>query len=323
MLTLGLNLAGFCVKLIQNLSKGLTLMLKSMTGYASAETIVEVPASWSASWELRGVNAKGLDIRTRVPDWVPGLEAVTRKLLSADIGRGSVSLSLRLRRTDSGPATINAAALDAILAQIAMIEAAAEAKDIDLAPTTALDLLQSRSITVTEDLAPEAAAALSSHLIKDIPSLLKSFLGARSAEGAALTQVIDRQLSEIEGLVAASTLAAKAREPNVKAALAENMKRIMHSVDADPGRIAQELALLAVKADITEELDRLQAHCLAARYLLQQTGPVGRKFDFLCQEFNREANTLCSKSGDADLTRIGLALKTVIDQLREQIQNVE
>jgi uncharacterized protein (TIGR00255 family) len=204
-----------------------------------------------------------------------------------------------------------------------MIEAAAEAKDIELAPTTALDLLQSRSITVTEDLAPEAAAALSSHLIKDIPSLLKSFLGARSAEGAALTQVIDRQLSEIEGLVAASTLAAKAREPNVKAALAENMKRIMHSVDADPGRIAQELALLAVKADITEELDRLQAHCLAARDLLQQTGPVGRKFDFLCQEFNREANTLCSKSGDADLTRIGLALKAVIDQLREQIQNVE
>lgn len=323
MLTLGLILAGFCEKLIQNLSKGLTLMLKSMTGYASAETLVEGPASWSASWELRSVNAKGLDIRTRVPDWVPGLEAAARKLLSAEIGRGSVSLSLRLTRTDSGPATINAVALDAMLAQIAMVEAAAKAKDIDLAATTALDLLQSRSITLAEDLAPEAAFALSNQLIKDIPSLLKALLDARRAEGAALMDVIQRQLSEIESYVSASTLAAKAREPRVKAALAENMKRVIDSVDADPSRVAQELALLAVKADITEELDRLQAHCLAGRDLLQQTGPVGRKFDFLCQEFNREANTLCSKSGDADLTRIGLALKTVIDQLREQIQNVE
>lgn len=298
-------------------------MLRSMTGYASVESLIEAPEGWSASWELRSVNSKGLDIRTRMPDWVPGLEAAVRKLLSAQIGRGSVSLSLRLTRTDIGPATINTAALDAMLAQIALVEAAAKTKGIVLAQPTALDLLQSRSITATEDLAPETAVMLSESLQKDIPGLLDAFQKARQAEGAALTQIIDRQLSEIESYVAASALAAKARESNVKEALSENMKRIIDSVDTDPARIAQELAMLAVKADITEELDRLRAHCLAARDLMQQSDPVGRKFDFLCQEFNREANTLCSKSGDADLTRIGLALKTVIDQLREQIQNVE
>ncbi len=298
-------------------------MLKSMTGYASAERVIDAPSSWSASWELRSVNAKGLDIRTRLPDWVPGLEASARKLLSTEIGRGSVSLSLRLARKDEGPARLNTSALGSLLDQIALLETAAEAKGIALAKPTSFDLLQSRSLTATEELAPEAATALCESLLKDIPSLLDAFQHARQSEGAALTQIIKRQLSEIETYLEASSLAAKAREEKLKAALTENMKRIIDSVDIDKDRIAQELALLVVKADITEELDRLKAHCQAAHDLMQTDGPVGRKFDFLCQEFNREANTLCSKSGDADLTRIGLALKTVIDQLREQIQNVE
>jgi uncharacterized protein (TIGR00255 family) len=143
-------------------------------------------------------------------------------------------------------------------------------------------------------------------------------------EGAALARIVATQIDRIEALTGAARAAAEARRPLMQQALNDNLARVLAgAAEADPQRVAQELALLTVKADVTEELDRLTAHVAAARALLAEGGAVGRKIDFLMQEFMREANTLCSKSGNVDLTRIGLDLKTVIDQMREQVQNVE
>jgi uncharacterized protein (TIGR00255 family) len=171
----------------------------------------------------------------------------------------------------------------------------------------------------TEDTAPLLAA-----LLADLEPLLDDFAAMRAAEGRALATVIGGQLDRIAALAAEAAEAAEARRPSMRASLLENLARVMEGAPgADEPRVAQELALLAVKADVKEELDRLSAHVGAARVLLREGGAVGRKLDFLMQEFMREANTLCSKSGDRDLTRIGIDLKTVIDQMREQVQNVE
>ena len=158
----------------------------------------------------------------------------------------------------------------------------------------------------------------------DLDPLLADFAAMRASEGKALAAVISAQISQIDTLTAEAKTAAESRRDDQARVLNDNLARVMSGVaEADPDRVAQELALLVVKADVTEELDRLAAHIAAARTLLAEKGAVGRKFDFLMQEFMREANTLCSKSGNAALTRIGLDLKTVIDQMREQVQNVE
>ena len=146
----------------------------------------------------------------------------------------------------------------------------------------------------------------------------------RRVEGASLSGVINNQLSQIDGLITHAATAAEARRPDTRAALTTALRRVAEDIaDLDPTRMMQELALLAIKTDITEEIDRLRAHVIAARTLLGDSAPAGRKLDFLAQEFNREANTLCSKAQSTDLTRIGLDLKAVIEQMREQIQNVE
>jgi len=161
-------------------------------------------------------------------------------------------------------------------------------------------------------------------LMKTFDAALADFVAMRGTEGAALAEVLAGQLSEIETLVAEAARVVETRRDEQADRTRAALARVMENVEgADEGRIAQELALIAVKSDVTEELDRLGAHVSAARALLAEPGPVGRKLDFLMQEFNREANTLCSKSGSSALTQVGLALKTVIDQMREQVQNVE
>jgi uncharacterized protein (TIGR00255 family) len=162
-------------------------------------------------------------------------------------------------------------------------------------------------------------------LLAEFDALLADFLASRAEEGRALDRTLLGQIAQMEPLVAQAATLAEARRGTVADRLAEQMRQVLNSAEgADPDRLAQELALLAVKSDVTEEIDRLAgAHIPAARALLKAEGPVGRRFDFLMQEFNREANTLCSKSGDAGLTQVGLDLKVVIDQMREQVQNVE
>lgn len=296
-------------------------MTLSMTGFSAGRGEGQ-GHSWS--WELRSVNAKGLDLRLRVPDWVPGLEAALRAALQARLARGSVTLNLRLGREESATQlAVNRGQLGALLDALAEVASAAEARGLTLAVPTAADVLGMRG--VLEVAAPEEAGeALSAALLEDFAPVLEDFLAMRAREGAAVAGVLSAQLDAIEALVDRATAAAADRGPRQAEALKAALSRVSdHAPGHDPDRIAQELALIAIKSDVTEELDRLTAHVAAARALLADPAPVGRKLDFLSQEFNREANTLCAKAQDRDLTAIGLELKTLIDQLREQVQNIE
>ena len=296
-------------------------MLKSMTGFA-ARTGEGLGQSWA--WEIRGVNAKGLDIRLRAPDWIEGLETALKPMAQKAIGRGTIQIGLRTQRAEGAEVlSLNTGHLDAVLDTLGQIEGAAAQKGVTLAQTSAAEILAMRGVW---EMAPieDDPAALRALLVEDFKALLDAFNQMRAREGAALTDILLRQLEEVETLVLAAADAALARRDAVAATLNTNLARVMEgAAEADPDRVAQELALLAVKSDVSEEIDRLTAHVAAARELIASGVPVGRKLDFLMQEFNREANTLCSKSGATDLTRIGLDLKAVIDQMREQVQNVE
>lgn len=281
-------------------------------------------AAFSWVWEVRSVNGKGLDLRLRVPDWVEGLEPAVRAELTRRIGRGNVAAGLRLTRASGAEALrVNPGALAAALAAMAQVQAAAVAAGVAMAAPNPADVLALRG--VTETAAPEDTdtPALLAALMADLSAALDDFDAMRRAEGRALGAVLAAQMDQIAALVTRARSVAEARRPKVAEALREALARVAQATDADPARVAQELAMLAVKADIAEELDRLTAHVAAARALLDQGGAIGRKFDFLSQEFNREANTLCSKSGDIALTQIGLDLKHLIDQMREQVQNLE
>lgn len=296
-------------------------MLESMTGYASHKGEA-LGFNWT--WDMRSVNAKGLDIRVRVPDWIEGLEPALRAALSKALGRGSVNVSLRLvKDEDKGGVSINESQFTAVLDALQTAENIALEKGVALAPSRASDLLSIRGVLETDSQEANTKALLAA-LLAQVPDLLDSFKEMRRTEGRALQAVLLDQVAQVEDLTAQAAQAAEDRRAVVAETLRTNLARVMQNVDgADEGRVAQELAMLAVKADVMEELDRLRAHVDAARELIAQGSPIGRKIDFLMQEFNREANTLCSKAQSVALTRIGLDLKAVIDQMREQVQNVE
>ncbi len=297
-------------------------MIQSMTAFAS-RTGAFGPMSWV--WDVRGVNARGLDLRLRLPDTVPGLEQAVRTALSARIARGNVTLNLRLGRDEAqGALNLDLDQLDRVLAALDLVQDRAMAKGNTLAQPTAADVLAQRGVVVAEAAADVDIDGLVQAVQSDFAELLNEFVAMRLSEGAALTRVLSDHLDQIAALTDAAAEAAEARRDEARATLTAALRRVAEDVpDMDEGRVAQELALLAVKSDVTEELDRLRAHVAAARELLDDDKPAGRKFDFLAQEFNREANTLCSKAGSQRLTAIGLDLKAVIDQMREQVQNVE
>ncbi|MHC0052903.1 YicC/YloC family endoribonuclease [Actibacterium sp. D379-3] len=292
-----------------------------MTGFAAATGGLD---AYRWTWELRSVNAKGLDLRLRLPDWIGGLEQAVRAALTAAVARGNISLTLRVTQADGAePLALDNDVLEATLAALKRIETTAQAHDLPLRPPSAAEILMLRGVQQTGGAERDTAPLLAA-LMADLPGLIAGFNQMRAGEGQALAAVLRGQLATIEALVRQAMDAAEARKGQMADTLRVNLNRVLNNSDgADADRVAQELALIAVKADIREELDRLEAHVLAARDLLGAGGPVGRKLDFLMQEFNREANTLCSKAQAAALTRIGLDLKATIDQMREQVQNVE
>ncbi|MBT8154459.1 YicC family protein [Epibacterium ulvae] len=294
----------------------------SMTGFASSQGTLDTHA-WS--WEIRSVNAKGLDLRLRVPDWLDGLEKHLRGQLDKGLSRGNVSLALRIssEAAEGQRFSVNATALNSVLHAMAKAETAAKSAGVDLDRSSVADLLSIRGVLEQEqnetDPAPLVAA-----LKKDFETLLAEFVQMRGDEGRALEKVLTSQLQHMDDLRRQAVACVAARQEGAATAFKAALSRVIDNVDGlDADRVAQELALLAVKADITEELDRLEAHIAAAHDLLSKGGAVGRRFDFLMQEFNREANTLCSKSQHSALTSVGLEMKAVIDQMREQVQNIE
>jgi uncharacterized protein (TIGR00255 family) len=273
---------------------------------------------------MRGVNARGLDLRLRVPDGIAGLEIALRKALTDVLARGNVTVNLRLTQDEAQAGlAVDETQLDSVLRALDQVQERAFDIGVTLGQPTAADVLAQRGVLIAAKPADEADA-LAGALLADIAPLVADFTAMRAAEGAALHTVLAAQLDKIADLTAQAAVAAKARAPQVRENLTTALRRVLEdTAEIDAARIAQELAILAVKSDVTEEIDRLQAHVGAARDLLTSDQPAGRKMDFLSQEFNREANTLCAKAQAAPLTAIGLDLKAVIDQMREQIQNVE
>ncbi|MFD1158026.1 YicC/YloC family endoribonuclease [Roseovarius aestuarii] len=292
-----------------------------MTAFASGKGAFEAYA-WT--WELRSVNGKGLDLRLRVPDWIDGLEAGIRARLGKAVSRGNLALSLRVQSEDqTGSLSVNEGQLNDVLRAMTEVEDRAMECGLSLAPANAADVLNVRGVLEAGN-TDQDTAPLRKALLADFEPLLKAFLDMRATEGAALAEVLGSQLHEVERLTGEAAKAAEARKSEMAENLRTQLSRVLENSDgADENRVAQELAMLSVKADVTEEIDRLGAHVNAARDLLKSGSPIGRKLDFLSQEFNREANTICSKAQSVVLTNLGLELKTVIDQMREQVQNVE
>jgi uncharacterized protein (TIGR00255 family) len=294
-----------------------------MTGYARAQGSDE-RRRWV--WEARSVNGRNLEIRCRVPQGFDRLENPARTAIGNRMKRGNVSLTLTVAsEQQSKPLRINRALLAELAGLVEEVR-----KGTGAAAPTADGLLRVRGVIEEEEGAEEsedALAKLDRALSGTLDEVLKALAAARAAEGRALGVVIDRHVGEIEELCKRAADRASAQIGTVRARFESQLAELLERVpQLSEERFAQEVALLVGKADVREELDRLAAHIAQAKTLLADArpdNPVGRKFDFLCQEFNREANTLCSKSADIELTRIGIDLKGAIERLREQVQNVE
>jgi uncharacterized protein (TIGR00255 family) len=290
----------------------------SMTGFARAEAN---HGDWRIVWELRSVNGKSLDVRLRLPAGLESLELDARRKPAAYLTRGNIQMSLQLQRGAVAPQrAINRQALMAYVAEARWLVTEGHAS-----PPTADGLLALKGVLdAAPDEAPEAEAELASAALETLDNALQELAAARAAEGAEIAGVLLRRLDEM-GALAAAAEADPARTPDAIRARLRSQVEVLLAATAtvDEGRLAQEAALLATRADIREELDRLNAHIAAARALLSEGGAIGRRLDFLSQEFNRESNTLCAKSNAASLTAIGLQLKVVVDQFKEQVQNIE
>ena len=290
-----------------------------MTGFARTEG-TENGYSWS--WEIRSVNARSLDARLRFPPGMERLEVRLKPEVSNRFQRGNISATLSLVKPPKQTSlSVNSDVLDQVLELASDI-----AGRIKATPPTIDGLLSVRGVldTVDEEESNEDREALEEAVIVSFGSVLDSLAESRQQEGKRLADVVSGHVDEIEVLADRAIAGAAASPAAVEKRLREQINALINDEPSLPEeRIAQEVALLVAKGDIREELDRLTAHVEAARELLQSDEPIGRPFDFLCQEFNREANTLCSKAADIELTRIGLDLKASIERLREQIQNIE
>jgi len=292
----------------------------SMTGFAES-TGSHDGLRWR--WEAKSVNSRSLDLRLRIPPGYDGLEPAVRRLASERFLRGALQLSLSIETPDGA----RGLAIDATALATAVRIAREVAAETGLAPARVDGLLALKGVIVADDgvgeLDPVARGGRDAAILESLGIAFDKLTKERGREGAKLAGLLKAQVEEVERLVAEAGRLAAAQPVALKARLQAQLKELLDGNAISEERLAQEVALLALKADVREELDRLAAHVQDARALVAQGKGVGRKLDFLAQEFNREANTLCSKSTDIALTRNGLALKAVIDQFREQAQNVE
>jgi uncharacterized protein (TIGR00255 family) len=289
----------------------------SMTGFARAQ---DEATGMSWVWEVKSVNGRAFDLRLRLAPGFDALEPELRALMAQRFQRGNFSANLAITRTTPPALRINREALSQLVTLINELSG-----EIEAAPPRLDGLLALRGVVETvEDEDETVIEARRQAVLAGWHAALDRLADARAEEGARIAALLGSQLDEMAALVTAAADCAAAQP----AALRERLRTVLANLsDLMPSmpeeRVAQEVALLVTRADIREEIERLRAHIEQASELLQQGEAVGRRLDFLCQELNREANTLCSKSADIELTRIGLALKAVIEQFREQVQNIE
>ncbi|HEX9448930.1 MAG TPA: YicC/YloC family endoribonuclease [Dongiaceae bacterium] len=298
------------------------MAIASMTGFARKEGSLD---GFSWTWELKSVNGRNLELRTRLPGGYDALESFARNAAAEILKRGNVNAALTVNLQEkTGTFRVNETAL----AQVEVLVTDLRQR-LGLAAPGVDGILALRGILEVDDPAPspEVTEQRMRALQQSLAEALKQLHAMRHVEGKRLLALVDGHLNEIERLCKAAGEIAAGQPESLRKRLLEQLTDLLSASSAantlSEDRLAQEVALLATKADVREELDRLAAHIHAVRDLLHAGGPVGRKLDFLCQEFNREANTLCSKAADIALTGIGIDLKATIEQLREQVQNIE
>jgi uncharacterized protein (TIGR00255 family) len=295
------------------------MALSSMTGFARGHG---VSGAYSWAWELKSVNAKGLDVRLRLPAGWDAVEGPVRSHAAQVLARGNVYGTLTAERKGVAPIVrVNEPVLNAVLATVkglaGRVQAAEPRLDGILSLKGVIEVLD-------EDESEDDRRAAEAAVIAGFRATVAELAAMRSREGEALGQILNQRVAEIAALAARADAAPGRRAEAVKARIAEQVAVLLDASNRlDPDRLHQEAILIASKADIREELDRLASHVAQAQRLIADGGAIGRRLDFLAQEFNREANTLCSKSNDVELTNIGLELKTVVEQFREQVQNLE
>lgn len=295
------------------------MALSSMTGFARSHG---VNGTYAWAWELKSVNAKGLDVRLRLPPGWDAIEAPVRSLANEALARGAVYGNLTVTREGLAPMVrVNEQVLEALLTTIGEL-----GQRINAAPPTLDGILALKGVIEVVDQADseDERRAAETAVVAGFAQALTALAEMRRTEGGTLARVLAQRLGEIAALTAQAEAAPGRRSEAIKARLAEQVATLLAASERfDADRLHQEAILLAAKADIREELDRLASHVEQAGKLMSQNGAVGRRLDFLAQELNREANTLCAKSNDVELTRIGLELKSIVEQFREQVQNVE
>jgi len=290
-----------------------------MTGFARRQGSLD---EFLWAWELKCVNGRNLEVRCRFPNGFEALDGFVRAACAERLKRGNLSITLTADDKQTAPTfRVNEAAL----AQIARLLEGLKGR-IEAAPPRLDGLIGLKGVLEIEEqeVAPEIAERRIQAMQADFVACLADLQQARLEEGKKLGVITRQHLSEIERLGRAAAGSAAAQPAALRERLAKQIAELLPpSVSLPDERLAQEVALLAAKADVREELDRLTAHVAAVRGLLDQGGAIGRRLDFLCQEFNREANTLCSKADDLAMTNLGIELKAAIEQLREQAQNIE
>ncbi|ATN33777.1 YicC family protein [Rhizobium sp. ACO-34A] len=296
------------------------MALQSMTGFARAEG---TSGRYRWAWELRSVNGKGLDIRMRLPQGMEGFEAEVRRLLGQYLTRGNIQVGLNVSVSENRvEAVLNRDALDAVL----RLRDELGTDLVDPAPLRLDALLSIRGLVDFRETQDDetALAARDADILAGLEQAARALCDMRKTEGDALCRVLSDHVSTIQDLVQ-KVEADPSRQPEeISRKLEAQLASLLESSPSlERDRLHAEAALLATKADLREEIDRLKAHVTAARDLLAMGGPIGRKLDFLAQEFNRESNTICSKSNAVAVTTAGIELKVVIDQFREQVQNLE
>ena len=294
-----------------------------MTGYASDTILV---GDFSLDAEIKSVNSKSFDLKIYLPEYMTFMENDIRQLVSKQIARGSIVLKIKAKQNDEASSnfTLNNEVLNTAIDEIKTIEQKCDEKNIQFSPLTVLDFFSVKGVWEENKISQTDTVELKSVMLDKLPELIKKFIETRRIEGQGLQAILVEKLSSIMEFIKEIDKILPDRSRYLKKNFKTALDKIINEQNqVDENRLEQEIALLVIKQDIQEELDRLKVHIVSMQDLVNSSKVVGKKLDFLSQELNREVNTICSKSQYSDLTKLGIEMKTLVDQFREQVQNVE